>query len=46
VFTGRAAASTATGATLDLRSFLLGAASGGILTAWGVALGYLLGRRR
>jgi carbon monoxide dehydrogenase subunit G len=44
VFTGKAAAMA--GARLDLRSFLLGAASGGILTAWGVALGYLLGRRR
>ncbi|WP_029430562.1 carbon monoxide dehydrogenase subunit G [Blastococcus sp. URHD0036] len=44
VFTGRAAASA--GAQVDLRSFMLGAASGGILTAWGVALGYLLGRRR
>jgi carbon monoxide dehydrogenase subunit G len=43
VFTGKAAATT--GAQLDLRSFLLGAASGGVLTAWGVALGYLLGRR-
>ncbi len=47
VFTGRPAASPATaGAQLDLRSFLVGAASGGLLTAWGVALGYLLGRRR
>ncbi|MGY1770065.1 SRPBCC domain-containing protein [Blastococcus sp. SYSU D00813] len=46
VFTGRAAAPAAAGGTLDLRSFLVGAASGGLLTAWGVALGYLLGRRR
>jgi carbon monoxide dehydrogenase subunit G len=44
VFTGRTAASAS--AQLDLRSFMLGAASGGVLTAWGVALGYLLGRRK
>jgi carbon monoxide dehydrogenase subunit G len=44
VFTGKAAASV--GAQLDLRSFLLGTAAGGVATAWGVALGYLLGRRR
>ena len=44
VFSGKAAASA--GAQLDLRSFVLGVASGGVLTAWGVALGYLLGRRR
>jgi carbon monoxide dehydrogenase subunit G len=44
VFTGRAAAPA--GAQLELRSFLIGVASGGVLTAWGVALGYLLGRRR
>jgi carbon monoxide dehydrogenase subunit G len=44
VFPGKAAASAA--AQLDLRSFMLGATAGGILTAWGVALGYLLGRRR
>ncbi|SEP25967.1 SRPBCC family protein [Trujillonella endophytica] len=43
VFAGRAAPA---GAPLDLRSFLLGTAAGGVLTAWGVALGYLLGRRR
>ncbi|MGY1741456.1 MULTISPECIES: SRPBCC family protein [unclassified Blastococcus] len=46
VFTGRAAAPAAAGATLDLRSFLVGAASGGFFTAVGVALGWLLGRRR
>ncbi|RBY88779.1 carbon monoxide dehydrogenase subunit G [Blastococcus sp. TF02A-26] len=45
VFTGGKAAASA-GAQVDLRSFMLGVASGGILTAWGVALGYLLGRRR
>jgi uncharacterized protein len=43
VFAGRAAAA---GEALDLRSFLLGAASGGFFTAVGVALGWLLGRRR
>ena len=42
VFAGRAAAAP----TLDLRSFVLGAAFGGAFTALGVALGYLLGRRR
>ncbi|WP_409332094.1 SRPBCC family protein [Trujillonella humicola] len=46
VFAGRAAPAAPAGTTLDLRSFLVGAASGGLLTAWGVALGYLLGRRR
>jgi uncharacterized protein len=44
VFAGKAPA--AAGETLDLRSFLLGAASGGFFTAVGVALGWLLGRRR
>jgi hypothetical protein len=43
VFAGRAAAA---GGTVDLRSFVLGAASGGFFTAVGVALGWLLGRRR
>ncbi len=42
VFAGRAAAAP----TIDLRSFVLGAAFGGAFTAVGVALGYLLGRRR
>lgn len=45
VFTGKAAAPAAADATLDLRSFMLGAAAGGFFTAAGVALGYLLGRR-
>ncbi|MGY1815543.1 CoxG family protein [Blastococcus sp. SYSU D00820] len=45
VFSGRAAP-VAAGAQLDLNSFLLGAASGGLFTALGVVLGYLLGRRR
>jgi uncharacterized protein (TIGR03382 family) len=44
VFAGRAAAPA--GETLDLRSFLLGAGAGGFFTAVGVALGWLLGRRR
>ena len=42
VFPARAATA---GARLDLRSFLLGATTGGLLTAWGAAVGYLLGRR-
>lgn len=42
VFAGRAAAAPA----LDARSFVLGAAFGGAFTALGVALGWLLGRRR
>jgi hypothetical protein len=42
VYAGKAAAAP----TVDLRSFLLGAAVGGFWTALGVALGYLLGRRR
>ncbi len=42
VFAGRAAAPP----TIDLRSFLLGAATGGAFTALGVLIGYLLGRRR
>jgi carbon monoxide dehydrogenase subunit G len=41
VFAGRAAAPAA-----DLHTFLLGAAAGSAFTAVGVALGYLLGRRR
>jgi carbon monoxide dehydrogenase subunit G len=42
VFAGKAAAAP----TLDLRSLLLGAATGGAFTALGVLIGYLLGRRR
>jgi carbon monoxide dehydrogenase subunit G len=42
VFAGKAAAAP----TLDLRSLLLGAATGGAFTAVGVLIGYLLGRRR
>jgi carbon monoxide dehydrogenase subunit G len=42
VFTGRAA--PAAGA--DTRTFLIGAGVGALLTAFGVAIGYLLGRRR
>jgi hypothetical protein len=43
VFAGRTAAA---GATVELRSFVLGAAAGSAFTALGVAVGYLLGRRR
>jgi carbon monoxide dehydrogenase subunit G len=45
VFTGRAAAAPA-GAGGDVQTFLLGAGVGALLTAFGVAIGYLLGRRR
>jgi carbon monoxide dehydrogenase subunit G len=43
VFTGRAAAAPSAG---DTQTFLLGAGVGALLTAFGVAIGYLLGRRR
>jgi carbon monoxide dehydrogenase subunit G len=43
VFAGKA---TAAAPALDLRSLLLGAATGGAFTALGVLIGYLLGRRR
>jgi uncharacterized protein len=43
VFSGRAPAATPAS---ELRSFLVGAGVGGLITALGVALGYLLGRRR
>ncbi|MGY1619784.1 carbon monoxide dehydrogenase subunit G [Geodermatophilus sp. SYSU D00691] len=42
VFTGKAAAA----APSDTQTFLLGAGVGALLTAFGVAIGYLLGRRR
>ncbi|MGY1601830.1 SRPBCC family protein [Geodermatophilus sp. SYSU D00815] len=42
VFTGRAAAA----APGETQTFLLGAGVGALLTAFGVAIGYLLGRRR
>jgi len=45
VFAGRAAAAPA-GAGGDVQTFLLGAGVGALLTAFGVAIGYLLGRRR
>ena len=45
VFTGRAAAAPA-GAGGDVQTFLLGAGVGAVLTVFGVAIGYLLGRRR
>ena len=44
VFTGKAAASAGVGP--DVQTLLLGVGIGGLLTALGVALGYLLGRRR
>jgi carbon monoxide dehydrogenase subunit G len=44
VFAGRAPA--AAPAASELRPFLVGAGVGGLFTALGVALGYLLGRRR
>jgi carbon monoxide dehydrogenase subunit G len=44
VFTGRAAAAPGVGG--DVQAFLLGAGVGAVLTALGVVLGYLLGRRR
>jgi uncharacterized protein len=44
VFAGKAAPTAAP--ALDLRSLLLGAATGGAFTALGVLIGYLLGRRR
>jgi len=44
VFTGRAAAATAT-APSDVRSLLVGAAGGSLLTLLGVLVGYALGRR-
>jgi carbon monoxide dehydrogenase subunit G len=43
VFTGRAAVAAPAGET---QTFLLGAGVGALLTAFGVAIGYLLGRRR
>ena len=43
VFAGRAAAAASGG---DAQTFLLGAGGGALLTAFGVAIGYLLGRRR
>jgi hypothetical protein len=45
VFTGRAAAAPA-GVGGDVQTFLLGAGVGALLTVFGVAIGYLLGRRR
>ena len=42
VFAGKAPAAP----TLDLRSFMLGAAVGGAFTAFGVVVGWLVGRRR
>jgi len=45
VFTGRAAAAPA-GIGGDVQTFLLGAGVGAVLTVFGVAIGYLLGRRR
>jgi carbon monoxide dehydrogenase subunit G len=45
VFTGRAAAAPG-GVGGDVQTFLLGAGVGALLTAFGVAIGYLLGRRR
>jgi hypothetical protein len=42
LFTGRAAAAASGG---DAQTFLLGAGVGALLTAFGVAIGYLLGRR-
>ncbi|WP_448626078.1 SRPBCC family protein [Geodermatophilus sp. URMC 64] len=44
VFAGRAASAAAGGS--DTQTFLLGAGVGALLTAFGVAIGYLLGRRR
>jgi carbon monoxide dehydrogenase subunit G len=44
VFAGRAAAAPRVGD--DVQTFLLGAGVGALLTAFGVAIGYLLGRRR
>ena len=43
VFTGKAPASAGVGG--DVQTFLLGTGVGAVLTAFGVALGYLLGRR-
>jgi carbon monoxide dehydrogenase subunit G len=43
VFAGRA---TASGAGGDAQTFLLGAGVGAVLTGFGIAIGYLLGRRR
>ena len=43
VFTGKAAAAAPGG---DVQTFLIGAAAGGLFTALGVVIGYLLGRRR
>jgi hypothetical protein len=45
VFAGRAAAAPS-GVGGDVQTFLLGAGVGALLTAFGVAIGYLLGRRR
>jgi carbon monoxide dehydrogenase subunit G len=45
VFTGKAAAATG-GVGGDVQTLLLGAGVGALLTAFGVAIGYLLGRRR
>ena len=45
VFAGRAAAAPA-GVGGDVQTFLLGAGVGALLTVFGVAIGYLLGRRR
>jgi uncharacterized protein len=42
VFTGRPAAAAAG----ETQTFLVGAGLGALLTAFGVAIGYLLGRRR
>ena len=44
VFAGRAAAAPRVGG--DVQTFLLGTGVGALLTAFGVAIGYLLGRRR
>ena len=45
VFAGRAAAAPA-GVGGDVQTFLVGAGVGALLTVFGVAIGYLLGRRR
>jgi hypothetical protein len=44
VFTGRPAATAV--APADVRSLLVGAAGGSLLTLLGVAVGYLMGRHR
>jgi hypothetical protein len=46
VFAGRAAAAAPAGVGGDVQTFLLGAGVGALLTVFGVAIGWLLGRRR